>query len=119
MTVTEQHHAITFLNIVMMSETLLEGLEAIKSTHMYRHELKKKVNLLMPELEKVIDKDLAKVWGVDDHAMYHLLIQQRLLIQRLATTRPETWNMINELLDMHAEDPEGFLKRNDIEVTEK
>lgn len=116
MTETEQHHCITFLNIIMMSETLMEALEAIKETHLYRHELKSKVNLLMPELEKIIEKDLAKVWGVDDNAMYHLMCQQKELIHRISTVRPETWNMLNELLDMYEKGPDEFLKRNELVI---
>ena len=116
MTKTEQHHCITFLNIIMMSETLMEALEAVKGTHLYRHQLKSKVNLLIPELEKIIENDLAKVWGVDDNAMYHLMCQQKELIHRISTVRPETWNMLNEVLDMYEKTPDEFLARNELVI---
>lgn len=115
---TQPHHCISFLNIVMMSETLLEALEDVKQTHLYRHGLKNKINTLMPELEKVIEKDLGKVWGVDDEAMYRLIDEQRSLIHRLSTCRPEVWSMLNEILDQYDADKLGFLERNEIVIND-
>lgn len=114
MTEVQPHHCISFLNMMMMSEALIESIEQIKDTQFYRHDLKAKTKLLLPELERVVEKDLARIWGVDDNAMYHLIEQQKSLIHRLSTTRPEVWSMINELLDMYDQDREGFLERNEI-----
>lgn len=114
----QPHHCISFLNIVMMSETILEALEDVKKTHLYRHSLKSKINLLVPELEKVIEKDLGKVWGVDDNAMYRLIDQQRTLIHRLSTSRPEVWSILNEVLDQYDADKGSFLTRNEIIIND-
>ncbi len=110
--------SINYLNVIMLSEVLLEAVESLKGTPIYKHGLKSKINLLIPELEKVTGNDMQSIWGVDDRSMYHLMEEQKKLTTRLASTRPEIWNMLNELLDMYEEDREAFLERNEIKISE-
>jgi hypothetical protein len=113
-----RQQSILYLNLMFMCEVMLNSIDELKGTSLYRHAIKSKVNLLIPELEKVVEKDLAAIWGVDDNAMYQILDQQKELIKRLSVTRPETWCMLIELLDMYEADKDGFLARNQICISD-
>lgn len=112
------HHRIAWLNMMLLSEVFMELTEVLKNTPLCKQALKSRLNMLLPEVEKVCGKDLAKIWGIDDETMYHLIDEGAKLIKRLSVSQPTTWNMLNELLDMYEVDPDGFTQRNEIKIVE-
>lgn len=109
------HQSINCLNALLASYELVESLDIVKETNYYKQSLKKKVNALMPELEKY-SEELKTVWGVDDDTLYRLMNDKKKLIKKIATIRPEQKSGLNELLEMFFKTPELVLHRNGIMV---
>lgn len=113
-----QRHKLAWLNMMLLSEVFLEMTDVLKNTPICKQTLKARLNMLLPEIEKVCGKDLAKIWGIDDETLYHLMNESDKLIKRLSIAQPTIWNMLNELLDMYEADPDGFIERNEIKIVE-
>lgn len=101
---TEQD-ALDALNSLLTGWQFLENLDAITNLSIFRHDLKRKVNLLMPELEKFVDQ-VEMLFDSDTEAMNNLMEHKRNLISRIGKFRPEEQAACSEVLEAYFAAPE-------------
>lgn len=104
------------LNLLITGWLMLGQLDELKNTNAYRHKIKQLVVKLVPELENLIDTDLALLWGTDDPAMYNLMENMKLFLHGMAAMRTEHIAGLGELLDQWKRMPEMVLHRNGIQI---
>lgn len=110
-----QQEASTCLNALLTGYQLLECLDGVQETTLYRHGLKVKLKALLPELEK-FSEGVSDIWGVEDSTMYELMRGRKELVKQIVLLRPELQNGLNELVKQFVMMPELFLKRNGIKI---
>lgn len=110
---------ISLLNVIILSEVLITAIENLKNTAVYNQQLKNRGELFKKECEKTIGYYIPLFWGADDKAFYHLMDEMKILSKRLSSSRPETWNIVNEMIDKYNENPQLFLDRNEITILQK
>lgn len=112
--ITEKE-AIACLNAIFSGWQLLECLDVIADTSLYRHSLKLRMRQLMPELEKLVD-EIAMFFDVDPHAMNNLIEHKKELNLKIIAMRPENQAGLNELLAAFFNAPELTLHRLGIKI---
>ena len=111
--ITEED-SINVLNSLLVGCELLELIDKVKGTVLYKQSLKQKINLLLPELEKHCD-NLSFVLGIDDEVMFTLMEKKQLIIE-LATLRPEYKLAFCEIVKMFKNAPELTMHRLGIKI---
>lgn len=101
--------AVWMVNALMTGWQFLELMDKIIDTTLYKHELKLRINQIMPELEKFVDH-LHVFFGVDVAGMNNMMEHKRALSLKLISLRPEIHSGLNELLDSYFANPEKVLK---------
>jgi hypothetical protein len=114
--ITEEE-SISVLNSLLVGAELLELIDKVKGTILYRQSLKQKINLLLPELEKHCDH-LSLVLGIDDQTMFTLMEKKELMVE-LATLRPEYKLGFCEIVKMFKQAPQLTLHRLGIKFEDK
>lgn len=91
----------------------LELLEELKGTDCYRGEIKQRINLLQPVLEKYLDIDLQKMWGAggedSDKTLYKIIEGWKTIFKHTGNLRPEYVPATAEMMQRMTTDPEGML----------
>lgn len=90
----------------------LELLEELKDTGCYRSEIKQRINLLQPVLEKYLDVDMKKMFGAgeqSDKTLYKIIEGWKTIFCHVANLRPEHVPAMAEMMDRMTTDPEGTM----------
>ena len=91
----------------------LELLEELKGTDCYRGEIKQRINLLMPVLEKNLDADIKKMWGAggeeSDKTLYRIIDGRKRIFKHVGNLRPEFVPAVAEIMDRMTTSPEEML----------
>lgn len=94
-------------NFILMCIPMLEVIDALKQTNMYKQGLKKSLNDAVKELEKAdINERLASLWDCDEEAVNQLTERYKNLCKRMATATPEMWSSLETIVEM-------LIKRHD------
>jgi hypothetical protein len=109
-----EDESINVLNLLLVGCELLELIDKVKGTILYRQSLKQKINLVLPELEKHCDH-LSLVLGIYDETMFTLMEKKQLIVE-LATLRPEYKLGFCEIVKMFKQAPELTMHRLGIKI---
>lgn len=89
-------------------------LDELKGTDCYRGEIKQRVNLLMPVLEKYLDIDLGKMWGAgdlrSDQSLYKIFDGWKEIFTQVADLKPEYVPAVAEMMRQMIADPEKSIQ---------
>jgi hypothetical protein len=109
---------IILLNYLLTASLLEACLWELRDTSVYRHALKQKLRAVDKEIKPIIERDLILLDDTDPEAMAGLLEGLQDLMQTLCAVRPENLVALMHLVRKLNEDPEGFLRHNQIVITE-
>lgn len=102
-------------NFVLMAIPLLQVIDALAQTNMYRQGLKKALNEAIKELEKTdLTEKLAALWQCDEEAVNQITDRYTNICKRLSTCDPETWSTFDSVIDMLIKNKEYVLHRLNI-----
>lgn len=111
-------HTITYLNMLLATNFLLTCMDEFEGTPIYRHEVKKLANKFRNELIKMTEDDMTKVWGTNDSVMYQLMDEQEKLFKELAVMRPETCEIVNEMIAKYKTTPTAIENWLNVKIVE-
>lgn len=109
---------IAALNSLLVGFELLECLDAIKETALYRQSLKQKINSLLPELESHVNK-VEVLFGENEQSMFELLEGKKDLMKKIALFRPEYKSGFAEIINQFVNAPELTMHRLGIYIKGK
>lgn len=112
--ITEEE-AVACLLSLFSGWQMVELMDRISETSLYRHSLKQKVKLMMPELEKHTD-NIAELFGVDTAALNNLFEHRKGLAIKLCDLRPELQAGLNEVLECFFNAPELTMHRLGLKI---
>lgn len=112
-----QQEAISVLNTLLSSFELIELLDKIKGTTLYKQSLKAKINMLTKELEPLANQ-LQSIWGIDDEAMYSLMAFKTKLLSQITLMRPEEQATVSMVFNMLTENPAEVMEKLGIAIKE-
>lgn len=91
----------------------LELLEELRGTDCYRAEIKQRINLLQPVLEKYLNIDVGKMWGAggeqSDKTLYKIIEGWKTIFVHVANLKPEYVPAMAEIMLRMTTDPEKML----------
>lgn len=104
------------LNLIIGCSLVIEYLDQLKHTQVYRQGIKHHAKGLSEELEKLLKTDLSKVYSQDEDICVALMKEFENIVKHISTVRPDELMLISQLITAYKQDPEGFNKRNDIVI---
>jgi len=107
-----------FLTNILACTLVMEGIEALQGTQVYRRELKNAAKSFLRQLETYSSGPLSDIWGNDDKGMYTIMEYQKELLKKIALLKLEDAGVIAAMLDKYAENPEGVLKQLEIQLVD-
>lgn len=105
-----------YLQAILKCWDLQETMEQLKGTTVYRHDIKKNAGHLAKSIERLLDKDLNAVWGIDDNVLFHQLDYYHDLIKHIASLKTDDNGVIATIIDMYKQNPEKVLKALEITI---
>lgn len=101
----------------LMAYAMLEMLDNLKDTNMYRHDVKKQINLL----DKAINnsdyyKRLDGMYNSDEEAVNNITSHYTRMFRTFAKFSPQHWGLLSEAAERLIENPELFAAMNNIQV---
>lgn len=111
-----QQQYIHLLNSALASVLLLECLDGLKNTNVYRQDIKQLVNRLERVLSEYSKDKIAAIWGVDDESMYKIMDYQKQFIKNVANMRPEHLGVINEIVELYKVESDKVLEVLNIKI---
>lgn len=98
-----------FVNLLLATEVIMEGMEALSLTNKFRHSLKQAAQRYYNETEKYSNDEISCLWNTDKDAVYHLMGRMKSLIQKLILVKPEMWGILDEIIKKWEEQPEYIM----------
>ncbi len=113
-----EHH--TYLHALLVSILLMELMDNLAGTKYYKGLLKNRVNMLMPELKKIIEEDVTLLCRhVDNKQITSLMRDSDDFMKELALVHVHDYPIITGILSLFRENPEEVLEKLNINVFEK
>lgn len=106
----QERKLVALLNTLITSYLMIECLDELRDTGIYRREVKKKGNLFEEEIKKIANKDLDELWVESgDNDIMDFIEGVKHFIRQFATVRPEHMTAIGLLVEKYQEMPEWTL----------
>lgn len=103
-----------YTNILLLTEQMMEGMEAISRTQKYRHKLKSTAKALFAEIEKLSNEEISKLLDIDTEATYHHMKRQSEIVRKLIYMKPSDVGIYHEMLKKLEENAAFVLDRLNI-----
>jgi len=115
------NHSHLYLHAIMQCEGLLSLMDELKETKYYRHDLKNRINLLIPELEKVVAAELESLWSkITDHkGITELFKDQENLMKEIICHYTNDFPILTEILKTFRENPEFVMNKLEINLVDR
>lgn len=108
------------LNLISLLSITQELNDLLKDTKAYKQKIKFHSNALEKELDKYLDKELTRIWGVDETIIINILKNQGELIKTMSElahkSKPDDFIFINKLVNDYLNNPEKFKDMVSIEL---
>ena len=108
-----------YLQTLLTLAFLQELMDELSDTSAYNHSLKQAAKRLQSELDKVINRDMGMVWGVDDDSLYNHIEYLKGLITELSTINADDNGIVDLILKSYKEDKEAVLEALNIRLIKK
>jgi len=99
------------------AQLLLESLDEVAHTPIFRHSLKFKVNQAEKELEKATNKLLDQMYGEDEEFLVNLQKHTDQLMTRLCKLGIDELPLVNAILEEYEKDADNWKKNLTIQFT--
>jgi hypothetical protein len=100
-----------YLKVLFLGQLLVEALDDIEQTPLYKQRLKYLAKNTSNELLKILNVELPKVMSQDQEFATNMFQQIDYLITKLATLSMEELPMVNKLVDEFKEDPKYWKEK--------
>lgn len=108
-----------YLQVLLTLAFLQELMDELSGTSAYNHSLKQAAKRLQSELDKVINRDISMIWGVDDGTMYKHIEYLKGLITELSTINADDNGIVALIIKSYKEDKEAVLEALNIKLIKK
>jgi hypothetical protein len=105
---------IVYTNVLLLTEQMMEGMEALSKTTKYRQLIKKYCNLLYNEIKALSNDEITRLLDIDEKAAYHHMNRQSGIVRQIIYMKPSDVGMYHEMLKKLQESPEFVLDRLNI-----
>lgn len=114
---TENEIRYAVVKATFYSQLLLESLDEIAHTPVFRHSLKFKVKQAEKELELATNKLLDRMYGEDEEFLVNLQKHTDELMTRLCKLGIDELPLVNAILEEYEKDPDNWKKNLTIQFT--
>lgn len=108
----------SYLNLIITSVLMQDYLEQLKTTTAYKQQLKYHAKGLSDEVEKILDKELSRIWSMDEQMTVNLMRNFESLVNEISVLTPDELLALNHLVKAFKADKAGFIKNNHIMLVE-
>lgn len=105
-----------YLQILLTLAFLQELMDKLSGTSAYNHSLKQSAKRLQSELDKIINRDMSMVWGVDDDSLYKHIEYLKGLISELSTITADSNGIIALMIQSYKAQPEAVCEALNIKL---
>lgn len=109
-----QEESIMILNLILQMWSVLDSIDILSNSNLYRHRLKQTANFFTSELQQFLDA--LNIYDIDNEAFYKLMEEKKELILNVAKLRPENQAVINHIINKYHDNPEKVMQLLEIEI---
>lgn len=106
-----------YANVVICGELMRNYMEELKDTSVYRQALKNSCNGAQVEIEKMLDKELPKMYEADEQFLTNLMNDFKALVEQITSSGPDDLIVISQIIRSYKEDRDKFLDKFEITLT--
>lgn len=103
-----------YTNVVLGAELVCNYMEELKDTQVYRHALKNTCRTTQFEIEKMLNKELPKMYQADELFLTNLMNDFKSLLEQVSSCGPDDLLVISQLIREYKKDKDRFLDKFDI-----
>lgn len=107
----------TYANVVICGELMSNYIQELKDTPVYRQALKNTCNNAQIEIEKMLDKELPKMYQADELFLTNLMRDFKNLVEQVTSCGPDDLLVISQLIREYKSDKDKFLDKFQITLT--
>lgn len=108
-----------YLQTLLTLALLQELMDQLAGTSIYNHSLKQAAKRLQSELDKIINRDMSMIWGVDDEAMYKHIEYLKNLITEISTINADDNGIVALMLNSYKKQKEAVIEALNIKLIKK
>lgn len=112
---TKEEH-FTYLNSIFCCELLANYLDELKHTSAFKSNLKVSANQLNNQLNIILNKELKKLFSIDEEIVINTMAHYKELIETISTFKLDDLSLINSILKSYSENKEHFLETNEVVI---
>jgi hypothetical protein len=102
---------IIYTNTIIGSELLVNYLEELKETPIYRQRLKNISNSLIEELEQLLIREFPKIYNLDEEFIVNLMREYKDLLENITVCGGNDLIVIGQLIKEYKLDRDKFLNK--------
>jgi len=106
-----------YTNVVICGELMRNYIDELKDTHVYRQALKNTCNNAQVEIEKMLDKELPKMYQADELFLNNLMRDFKSLVEQITSCGPDDLLVISQLIRDYKNDRDKFLDKFEITLS--
>jgi len=106
-----------YANVVICGELMCNYMEELKDTQVYRQALKNKCNGAQDEIERMLNKELPKMYQADEQFLTNIMNNFKSLVEDVTSCGPDDLLIISQLISAYKKDRDAFLNKFEITLT--
>jgi hypothetical protein len=106
-----------YANVVICGELMCNYMEELKDTKVYRQSLKNSCNNAQNEIELMLNKELPKMYQVDELFLTNIMNNFKSLVEDVTSCGPDDLLIISQLIQSYKKDKDKFLDKFEITLT--
>lgn len=108
-----------FIQMLLTCLLLQDEIDTLAGTNVYRHEMKQLAGRMGKELDKIINTEVGKIWGIDDECLFAQIEYKKALLKMVVGFKAEENGIIAEIIRTYYDHPEATLKALKIEIVDR